>query len=385
MGWCLTEEHELLIENIKEWARRNVDEAKVKQWYADFNVSDELCKSYMEAGLGLMGVPEEYGGVATDALTLAVLNETVDRECGSIMPMPGATLMVWDICEFGTKEQIEKFVVNGYMKTGRCTVGLGISEPGAGSDNSGMTTTVKTVNGKLILNGQKTFGSCCRNNTHTIIVAKDEDASRENKNYSMWIVPNDAPGFKQVEVEEIAVRLMPFSDIYLDNVELDPSWLLGTRGKGFIQLMKNFELERILAVAGSLGIAQAAMDEAAAYTSQRIVFQQPIANFQLIQKKLVDMETKLQLMRNFIYKTAWDKDNGAKGINTNISLLKYYCAKTAHEVCDDAMNIFAGIGFTTDHRVSRMWMETKGYEFAGGTAEIMVHIAGRQLAKKYAR
>lgn len=379
IDFSLTEEQELLLESVKEFCERNVTEAKIQEWIANHRVPDEYNKAYLDAGFGFFGIPEEYGGVEIDIVTQALFYAEFTRRVGACFP--NNLLFLYDILEFGTPEMIKQFM-DKYMKTGSCSINLAVSEPGGASDNMSMTTTTKTVDGKIVLNGQKTFCSGARNSDYLIILAKDEDPSRENKNISMWLVPTNLPGMKLVNVEEIGMKLNPFSDLYLDNVVIDESMLLGKRGKGFLQLMKNFEMERILVAAQSWGFAMAAMDDAAAYTSQRVVFGQPIGNYQLIQKKLVDMQVRIDNIRNYILETAWKLQQG-KSIQTECSLIKYYCCRAAHEVCDDAMEIFGGIGFTTDSRVSRLWAESRGNCIAGGTEEIMIYIAGRQLVKKY--
>jgi crotonobetainyl-CoA dehydrogenase len=217
-----------------------------------------------------------------------------------------------------------------------------------------------------------------------LVVAKDEDPSPENTSMSMWLVSMDTPGIKTAPIHKIGQTLLPLADIYFDNVTVEESCLVGERGKGFLNLMKNFEVERLSLAAWSLGLAQAAMDDAAAYAGQRVQFGKTIGNFQLIQEKLTDMEIKIQNMRNIIYKTAWELDNGMP-VQLNSALVKRYVPSTAVEVCTAAMQIFGGLGYTTESRVSRLWQDARGNQFAGGTDEIMVHIAGRQILKKYGK
>jgi crotonobetainyl-CoA dehydrogenase len=381
VGWNLTVEQELFRESVREFCAQHVTEERVRKWVDDFAVDAEFNKAFYDAGFALMGIPEQFGGIETDTLSRVILTEELARATGTLMPTLQNTIIMDDICEMGTDEQIA-FYLQKFKETGSPDLALAISEPGAGSDNAALKTTVKEVDGKLIMNGSKTFVSNGRNCGYLLVVAKDEDPSRENRTMSLWIVPEDTPGITMVDVTEIACRPNPFSDVYFDDVEIDPSWLLGERGKGFLGLMKNFEIERLLAVAVALGFAQAAQDDAAAYASQRIAFGQPIGNFQLVQQMLVDNEVRIQNMRNFIYKTAWEHDHGVAD-RLAYPLIKYYCAPAATEVCSNAMQIFGGIGFTVENRVSRLWQEARGLEIGGGTTQIMVHIAGRQLLKKY--
>jgi crotonobetainyl-CoA dehydrogenase len=328
-----------------------------------------------------LGIPEEYGGIPADTITRTLLIEEVHRQVAAVTPFLLNSVAMFDICEFGSPDQI-KFCMDLYQRTGKPCFAMAISEPGAGSDNSSMATTARRVDGKIIIRGQKTWVTNGEYTPYFLVWAKDEDPSRENKNISMWLFPRNLPGVSVSPLSKIGQTMTPFCDLYLDNVVIDESCLVGERGKGFTNLMKNFEVEHILAGAQSLGLAQAAMDDAAAYANQRVQFEKTIGSFQLIQKKLTDMEMKLQAARNFLYKTAWDLDNGIP-VQMTSALVKRYLARTATEVCSEAVQIFGGLGYTTETRVSRLWKDCRGNQIAAGTDEIMVHIAGRQILRKY--
>lgn len=172
--------------------------------------------------------------------------------------------------------------------------------------------------------------------------------------------------------------------MYFDDVVLTEDMRVGEYGKGFYNLMKNYEMERCLIIAQTLGCAQAAMDDAAAYVNERITMGKPLAYRQLIQEKLTDMETKLQNTRNMLYRTLWKMDND-QSVRIDSALLKRYGARACTEVASEALQIYGGLGYTTETRVGRIWQDLRGNQIAGGTDEIMVYIAGRQLAKQYAK
>ena len=301
MDFSITEEQELLMESIREWVARYIPEDVLKKAYEDHGFQDEVYKSYLDAGFGYMGLPEELGGTPCDIQTLVTLIEEQTRAAGGSLPFFLGMLTMYDICEFGNKEQVE-FVMNEYQKSGRCCLSIAISEPGAGSDNGSMTTTVKRLgNGKVVINGQKTFVTNGEINPYVLVVAKDEDPSPSNRSMSMFFLAKDTPGVKTSPLPKIGQTTIPFCEMYFDNVVLDESAQVGETGKGFLNLMKNFELERLLVAAHSLGLAQAAMEDAAAYASERIAFGKTIGSFQQIQEMLTDMEIKLQTMRHLLY------------------------------------------------------------------------------------
>ncbi|MBB6446871.1 acyl-CoA dehydrogenase family protein [Bacillus benzoevorans] len=377
----ITEEQELMVESVREWCERNFTEEDVKEWCKNHRVPDWIYKSWTEAGFGLLGLPEEAGGITSDSMTQVLVLEELQRCAGVQMPFLISMQCMNDLTHFGTKEQTEE-IVQKYRTTGKANIVLALSEPNAGSDSQGMSTVVKQVGDKFILNGNKCWISNGTDAEYCIIVAKDDDPSRTNKNHSLWLIPMSLPGIDIVPAEKIGTDLIPFCDYYFTDVELKEEYRLGEKGKGFYYLMKNFESERLNVCANNLGLAQAAMDDAAAYVSQRTTFGKEIKNYQLIQEKLVRMEIKLQNLRSLLYKTAWENDN-RMDVKLSTALLKYYSNEATTEITDDALQIFGGIGYTKDTRVGRLWVDARGMAIGGGTSEIMVHIAGRILPKLY--
>jgi alkylation response protein AidB-like acyl-CoA dehydrogenase len=293
------------------------------------------------------------------------------------------SLSMFDIMEFGTEEQKQQ-AVEHYMETGWPIASLSISEPGAGSDNGSMTcTAVKQEDGTYRLNGQKTWVTMGAKLPYTIVVAKDEDPSRENRNMSLWYINMDREGVSTAPLHKIGQQCIPFCEVYLDNVVVTEEDRMGEPGKGFMMLMKNFEVERAFIVAEQVGLAQAALEDATKYANQRIAFGKPIARQEIIMEYLTDMEIAVQNTRNMLYKTLWQLDNGIP-VQLESALLKRYGCSECFKVADKALGIYAGLGYTTEVRIGRIWADLRGNMFGGGTHEIMAYIAGRQVAKKYA-
>ena len=384
IDFSITDEQQLMLENLREFCARECTEERIQKWYAQRYVDEDVRKAYLEAGFGYMFIPEEYGGVSSDAVTLALVVTELMRCTKATMPFMSYGLSMFDLTEFGTPELIEEGM-KYYEETGEQCFSLALSEPCAGSDNQGMQSVAHwNGDGTVTINGTKTMVSLAETAPFMLIIAKDEDPARENKNMSMWMVRRDTPGIKLAPLHKIGQQITNFSEVYLDNVTVPESCLMGEKGKGFLQLMKNFELERIMLASHSLGLAKAALEEAAAYAGQRMAFGKTIGSFQLIQEKLTDMEIKVQNMENLLLKTAWEFDQGMS-VRLDSALAKRYISMSATEVCSEALQIMGGIGYTTESCVGRLWIDARGSQFGGGTDEIMVHIAGRQIIKKYAR
>lgn len=379
MDYRLTEEQELLIESLRQVLVNEITESYLAECDENHVFPDKLADALMDNGFGLLGVPEEYGGTPCDVLTQIMVIEELARAGGPAYMFTNA-MLIDDMLTFGNEEQ--KRITMEYAGRGRMAFSLGISEPQAGSDDSAIASTATRRNGKVYLNGHKTWISNAGEYPYCLFLTRDPQAPNPHKAISMWWVDMTKPGIKLQAVGKVGFKMSKFYELYLEDVEVEEKDLVGVEGEGFLQLMKNFEIERLAGVAASLGWAQGAFDDAVRYANQRVQFGKPIGNFQLIQKKITEMQIKLETMRSMLYKACWEKENGIS-VQISSALCKYYVARAAQEVIDDAMQIFGGIGYTTETRIQRFWRDCRANRIGGGTDEIMVHIAGRAILKKY--
>jgi alkylation response protein AidB-like acyl-CoA dehydrogenase len=381
MDFAYTEEQLSIKRGIREWSKEWLSEQVIADGYKNRGIAPEVAKAWVDSGWGLYGLPEEYGGKPTDHLTMAMIVEELNHAGGNI-PMAPNLLIMFDMAEFGSPQQLE-YAMDYYKEYGYPPYCLAISEPEAGSDNQGMTTTAtRGADGKLHINGVKTWVTSGESSAGFIVVCKDEDPSRDNKEMSMYLVAADAPGVTIEPLNKIGMQIMPFSMIHLEDVVVSDDALLGVKGKGFMQLMKNFEWERCVLLAELLGEAQAAMDDACAWVNERRQFDKGIKTFQLVQEHIVEMQISLSNVRNFLYRTCWKLDNGIP-VNNDAAMLKRYGAPALTDVCSRALQLMGGLGFTDQTRVSRLMLDCRGFQIGGGTVEIMVHISGRGILKEY--
>lgn len=379
MDFKKTEDQELLLESLREVVRRYGTEEYMKECDEKGEYPRELIHALHEAGFDMLGVPEEYGGTPADMQTMMMYYEEFARICTGAYACECVALAVEDMIKFGSKKQMQDCI--DAINAERTPFCLGFTEPQAGSDTSSISTTYTRKNGKVYINGRKTFITRADNTPHMLCCAIDGSKTDE-KVFTTWWVPMDAPGVSIKPIPKVGWHMLHCCDVYLDNVELDEEDMVGQEGRGFINLMKNFEIERLVMSATALGEATMAFQEAAAYTSKRIQFGKPVGKFQLIQEKLVDMQVKIENMRNFVYKCAWMIDNGMK-TNNMIAMCKYYCSQASFEVVNDAMQIFGGLGYSAEMKINRLWRNVRICGIGGGTEQIMIHIAGRGLVKEY--
>lgn len=379
MDFKFTDEQQLLVEGLRELLAEETPESYMQEVDAKGEYPYKLLQVLVDNGYTTLGLPEEYGGTPASILTQALVLEEIGRAGGQFYSfLHGITLN--DVFLFGNEKQ--KKIAMELAVSGKPPFAIGISEPQAGSDDNAIATTATRRNGKVYINGQKTFISLAGHTPYILCFTKDPNVEDDKKAVSMWMFPMDLPGIKVEQIHKIGLKACPTYNVYFDEVEIEEDDLVGVEGNGFMQLMKNLEIERILIAAGSLGAAEAAFEDAAKYANQRVQFKKTIGSFQLIQNKITEMATDIENMRFQVYKAANDLDEGKSG-QISSAMCKYFCAQACGRVVDSAMQIMGGIGYTSEHRVSRLWRDARVERIAGGTEEVMVHILGRALLKKY--
>ena len=379
MDFKKTEEQELLLDSLKTVMERGNFEDYFKECDRNHEYPQKAVDALVEAGFTTLGIPEEFGGTPTDTLTQVMVAEEAHVLGYPSLCWINFATEVDDILTFGSKEQQEKIL--GYALEGRKPFTLGFTEPQAGSDSAAMATTATKRDGKVYINGNKTFNTSADRAPYMLCVCRSGVNESPYKDFSMYLFPMDRPGVAIEKLDKIGNNMCGTYEVHLEDVECEESDLVGEECKGFYQLMKNFEVERLTICAANVGMARCAYDEALRYAAQRMQFGKIIGSFQLVQEKLVDMRIKIENMQNLLYKTAWKKDNG-ESIMIDSSLVKRYTGQAAFEVIDDAMQIMGGIGYTHDCRISRLWRDQRVYRIMAGTEEIMVHTAGRALIKE---
>ena len=379
MDFKKTEEQELLLESLRTVMERGNFEDHFKECDKNHEYPQKAVDALVEAGFSTLGIPEEHGGTPTDILTQIMVAEEAHALGYPSLCWINFSTEVDDILTFGNEDQ-QKKVLECALE-GRKPFTLGFTEPQAGSDSAAMSTTATKRDGKVYINGNKTFNTSADRAPFMLCVARSGINESPYKDFSMYLFPMDRPGVTIEKLDKIGNNMCGTYEVHLDNVECEETDLVGEECKGFYQLMKNFEVERLTICAANVGMARCAYDEAVRYAGVREQFGKTIGSFQLIQEKIVDMKIKIENMQNMLYKTAWKKMNG-ESIMIDSSLVKRYTGQAAFEVIDDAMQIMGGIGYTHDCRISRLWRDQRVYRIMAGTEEIMVHTAGRALIKE---
>ncbi|GHS88664.1 crotonobetainyl-CoA dehydrogenase [Actinomycetota bacterium] len=376
MDFSFDEDQQLMVQAVRELMTRENWEPYFQECDDKHEYPERFVAELAALGVDSMMLPEEHGGMGASWVTLAAVWEELGR-LGAPTYVLYQLPTLETITREGTPEQIKN--VLAYVGTGKQIWNAAMTEPGAGSSLSGITTTYTRRNGKVYLNGQKTFITSSAHVPYLVVMTRD---ATNPEVFTEWFVDMSLPGITKSPLDKLGLRMDSCCEVYLDDVELDESDLFGTEGKGFARGVDDFDMERFLVAACDYGWAFCAFEDAATYANQRVQGGEAIARYQLIQEKFANMRIKLTNMRNMIYEIAWKHDTGQMG-RGDCSMAKYYCTRAAAEVVDDAIQVLGGIGVTGNHRVARMWRDLRVERISGGTDEMMILTAGRAALKSY--
>jgi acyl-CoA dehydrogenase len=378
MDLSLTQEQK----QIKDMVSDFVDDEVVPR-AAEIDKKDEFPWDLVDelAELGLMGMPfpEEYGGAGLDYHAYPMALEEISRGSGGLGTIVAAHISLAGnmIYEFGDESQKEEYLTP--LAEGRDIGAFALSEPQAGSDVPAMETRAEKDGDEYVVNGNKLWisnGSVAE--TVTVFAKTDPDAG--NKGISSFVVrPEEDDGFIVEGTEDkLGDKGCPTAELRFDEMRIPEDRLLGDEGDGFVQALKTLNGGRITIAARSVGIAQAALDEAAKYAGDREQFGQRIGDFQAIQHKLADMDTKTRAARLLMHSAADKKIRGEKFIK-EAAQAKLYASEVSREVANEGIQIHGGYGYTKDFPAERFYRDAKLNEIYEGTSEVLRNTIGQQL------
>lgn len=385
MDFKLTNEQERLVQTVREFGQEHFDPSAVRQWQRDGGLPDEVVRDFVKLDFGEFGIIRPGAGGHYDLVAQTLVLEELARCSGATLPFSNDFLNLQIMEAFDGADDFD-FVRKRYQSEGRLAFALAITEPEGGSDVMSMHTETRRQGEKILLNGKKTFVNNGEYAPYLLVAAVDQDAPQgKYPEVALWLVPNDCSGVEVYPIAKIGQSMLPFSYVVFNNVRLDESCRLQGSTANIKQLFHFFEIGRLNCCATALGLAQAAMEDAVDYASKRQAFGSRVADFQIVEQMLVDMQVKLDNMRSQVYRVATmlQEDGDPRSTRMAGALMKRYVPKTATEVASDALQIFGGKGYTKSARVSSIWEDCRGYQIAEGTDQIMVRIAAPLIMEHY--
>ena len=376
-----TEQHELIRKLARDFAEKELTTDLLDQVEESGTYPKEVLDKMAAAGFFGIKVPKELGGAGADHRAYVIVMEEIARvsAVSSIYVSSPNSLSGGPLLLAGNEEQKEKYLRP--IVTGEKILCFGLTEPGAGSDAGGMTTTAVRDGDDYVLNGRKTFITMAPLSDYAVIYAKT-DMTKGTKGISAFIVDMKLPGVSCGKPEhKMGVIGCATSDIILENVRVHKSDLLGEEGKGFINAMKTLDVGRMGVAAQSIGVAQGALDEAIKYAKERKQFGRRIADFQAISFMISEMATKLEAAKLLTYKAAYLKDTN-QDAQKAASMAKFFASETCNEICAKAVQIHGGYGFIKDYKVERMYRDCRVFTIYEGTSQVQQMVIAGQLLKK---
>ncbi len=380
-------EEQLMVRNMcREFAENELREQAVE---IDRTHKFPLDTTKKLGDLGIMGVvyPEEYSGAGMDYVSYAIAVEEISRVCASSGVIVSAhnSLCVSPIYYFGTEEQKKKYLPK--LCTGEHIGAFGLTEPSAGSDSGGTKTTAALDGDNYTLNGSKNFitnGEFA--NVHVTLAVTDKDGPK-NKNTSFFIVEKEDKGFSVGNVEDkLGICASSTTEMIYEDCVIPSDRMLGKPGEGFKIAMHTLDGGRVGIAAQALGIAQAALDEAAAYANQREQFGASIGSLQAIQWMLADMATEIEASRLLVYKAAAILDKNGKNrrpAGKYAAMAKLYASECAHRCTHKCIQIHGGYGYVKDYIAERLYRDARITEIYEGTSEIQRLVIASNVLAEY--
>lgn len=338
-------------------------------------VEKELRLEMGRLGLIAPEISEDLGGRGLDRLTDGIIVEEISRGDHNVAYVQVVGSLVGQILSgYASPEVAEEWVPK--ICGGEEIVGIGLSEPHAGSDAGMPRLQARRDGDEWVLNGTKSL-SFCNQAAAMVVFARTGTEGRRARGISAFLAPLDAPGVTREYFEDMGAVAVGRGFAHFENVRIPENHLLGEEGKGFTQVMQGFDFSRALIGLQCIGPAQISVEETWEYVSNREAFDQPLSKFQGVSFPLAEAETLLVAARLLCYQTLWLKDNDLPH-TAQAAMSKWWAPKVAFDVIQECLLLHGQYGYKTDRPIQQRLRDVLGLQIGDGTAQIMKLIIARQ-------
>jgi alkylation response protein AidB-like acyl-CoA dehydrogenase len=367
--------HDDLRESIRRFVQKELT-PHIEEWEDD-TFPDSVFRRMGELGFLGLDKPEEYGGQGGDYFATLVLNEEMSRGANAGLAMGVAVqtdMAMPPILAFGTETQKRQWAEPAIR--GEKILCLGISEPDAGSDVSGIKTHAVPDGHEWVINGSKTYITNGHRADVIVLVTKtDPDAGYGG--FTLFLVPMDTPGvIREQKLVKLGMHASDTALLAFQDVRVADSARLGEVGKGFYNIMWELQGERLNGCAGGCASAQAALEQTIEYVKARTAFGRKISEFQSVRHRIAELSTKLEAARELTYDTARRFAAGEYPVR-QIAMAKLTVARVSFEVMDGCLQLHGGAGYMREYGIERRWRDARLGRIGAGTDEIMLDVIGR--------
>jgi acyl-CoA dehydrogenase len=373
-----SDEHELFRAELRRFAEAEIA-PKVARWNSDGITDRETWKRCGEAGYLGCNAPVEYGGAGADFLYDAIIMEELARlRAHALMVSLHSDICMPYLTTYATPEQKEKYLRPAIA--GDLLLGIGMTEPGTGSDLANVQTRAIRRGDHYVLNGAKTFISNGQIGDLFIVVAKTDPAAKPpHKGISLILVEAGAKGFERGRnLDKIGLKGQDTSELFFRDCAVPVENLLGGEGQGFRMLMEKLQQERLSIAVASMASAQRSFDDTLAYVKERHAFGQPIGRFQNTQFKLAELATELEVGQAFVDRLLAAHVRG-DDVVSEVSMAKWWTTDLQKRMAAECLQLHGGYGFMSETPISGDYCDAAVQSIYAGTNEIMKVIIARRL------
>lgn len=379
MDFELHEHHIDFQRTLRQFFSREAPTQLVTEWDKREEYPSTLLEKMAQLGLFGLCVSQQNGGAGADSISVALACEEMQRAGGCIASAvtPTATYCAPAIERYGSDEQRRDLLPE--VAAGRVRMAIGLSEPDTGSDLSRLQTRARqVVGGDFLVRGQKIWVTGADKANYILALVRTGD-TQGYEGLSLLLLPcNDAHLITR-KIPKMASQGTPSCEVYIDDLRVPGDHLVGELHQGGRLALALLDDERVFAAAQSVGMAQGAFDIAHGYAYQRVQFGRPIAQHQAIGHLLADMATDVEMARLLTYRTAWKRDAGL-AYTVDAAMAKLAASQIATSVANRGMQILGSYSYSTEYPMERYFRETKLFEIAGGTSQMLRNIIVKRLA-----
>ncbi|ROO84904.1 alkylation response protein AidB-like acyl-CoA dehydrogenase [Actinocorallia herbida] len=379
MDFALNDEQRLFRQTLRDFAEKEIMPV-ASEWERTGRYPAEFVEKFQDMGLFGLNVPEEYGGLGADRVSYALAFEEIARAWLGAAGLFGPhSVACWMVSRNGTEEQKARFLPR--MASGELRSGLGLTEPGAGTDLQGIITTAVRDGDHYVVNGAKTWITNARVAGMLPILVKTGAVDGGHAAMSVLLVETDTPGFRVTrDLPKLGYKGPETCELVLEDVRVPAANLLGgEEGHGLQHVLGSLEIGRINISARAVGVAQAAYEAALNYSREREAFGKPIANFQAIQLKLADMATEIQAARLLAYWAATRSEETGGRVDLEAGMAKMYASEVAIKCALESMRIHGGYGYSAEYVVERLYRDAPLMAIGEGTNDVQRLIIAKSL------
>ncbi|MEW6659026.1 MAG: acyl-CoA dehydrogenase family protein [Thermodesulfobacteriota bacterium] len=383
MDYLLTEEQRLLQDLARQIAEERIKPIRAKLDEEEI-FPTEIIRDLAQADLCGTIIPEEYGGLGLGTLENCLVLEALAAGCVGVATTYAASFLgAYPLLMYGTEAQKNLYLPS--LAKGEALAAFALTEPQAGSDAGAIAATAVKDGDHYVLNGNKQWiTNAGEAEFYTVIALTDK--SKGVRGASALLVEKSDPGISFGKKEQkMGIRASVTREVVLEDCRIPKDRLLGKEGLGFIITMKTLDLARPGAGSLAVGLAQEALDEAAAFAKERQQFGAPIFSFQAVQHLLADMATKIEAARALVYSVARFIDSKPKDYSKAAAMAKLFPTDMAMQVTVDAVQVMGGHGYMREYPVEKMMRDAKILQIYEGTNQIMRNIIGLALNKEYSK